>query len=799
MNQQSVIAHKGPIHGSQNLPVRPPEALVGRDSDLPAAHLALRAGTAVLLYGPAGIGKTALAAALAAGYAELPGGVVWLENAGDSLWSLVNKTARAYSVAGASTQQEFESLVAQVRDLLHTNRPLIVLDGLAEVEPVRDFIRTCGQGISLLFTHHSMVAGPWTPLAVKPLLPDDALTMLTDLAGVSLDTGLVRQLENVLAGQPLAISMAARQLAAGAPVEDFLAQMPDISDVPANRVMAILMAAYRLLPSALQGMVMLLGTAFAGGASQELLSDVSGAPPDILHASLSKLVPRGFAVESSVYQQPYFSTHDMIGLFASAFLRGKGQLEVMQKRHFQGLLTYIRRHISQNDAPSQDRLAAEFDTILAAGRVAAGQDWMDLLHELLSLLESDGFEDFAEKRGFQGEIRWLHQLAETPDLAGEGLLTGMGFPGDLTVESPASPPVLSVVETVEDAEAPPEETLAPPELLPEPESVSVIEAGDEEEVALPELELPSLESAPPLVVGPGEQALKTYQADGNVDDELAALESLAQLSMDQQAYDQVLAYIDKGTALAQQTDNPQREGHMLILLGDLQVQLGREDGAETAYKEAIKALSEIEAWLDVSTAQDKLADLYIVQDRLEDAAATLEQNITIFEREGQSAALFETLDIMGDLYADLMQWDKSQGYHMRALALAQSERKQRGVFEQLIDLGALAEARGALKVALPRFRQALYVAFELDDEQAEGQAVLALARLQIDNAEQLNRTVQLLEAAVQRLPEDTEAQRLLRRANSRRERLVQAGVTLVPAEANLRDYAAVFPGEGETL
>ena len=76
MNQQPFSPYGAPVHGSQNLLVCPPVRFVGRGADSDAIHKSLKIGTAVLLHGAAGIGKSALASSLAAGYAELPGGVL---------------------------------------------------------------------------------------------------------------------------------------------------------------------------------------------------------------------------------------------------------------------------------------------------------------------------------------------------------------------------------------------------------------------------------------------------------------------------------------------------------------------------------------------------------------------------------------------------------------------------------------------------------------------------------------------------------------------------------------------------
>ena len=134
MNQQSLNSPGAPIYGSERLPVKLPERLYGRETDLEAIHVMLRAGTAVLLHGPAGFGKTTLAAALAASYAEMPGGVLWIDAADDSLRSLLVRVERAYGIPDPGSGMARQ---AAVREALDNNRPLVVIDGHIRIDAAR--------------------------------------------------------------------------------------------------------------------------------------------------------------------------------------------------------------------------------------------------------------------------------------------------------------------------------------------------------------------------------------------------------------------------------------------------------------------------------------------------------------------------------------------------------------------------------------------------------------------------------------------------------------------------------------
>jgi tetratricopeptide (TPR) repeat protein/energy-coupling factor transporter ATP-binding protein EcfA2 len=799
MSQQPVLSHEAPIHGSGQLPAPLPDQLFGRDADLESIHLALKAGTAVLLHGPAGIGKTALAAALASGYAELPGGVLWLEVSDDGLRLLLGRAARAYGRDLPAADPDLSASMALTRDLLHENRPFIVLDGRVDADAAREFVRGCASGIPLLLLHSKLVAGPWTPHAVTPLNSADAAAMLTHIAGTSFssDSAELARLGEALTGHPLSIMLAAHQLAAdGVQPAQFLAQIPELPSGVVNRALGVITAAYRLLPSELQGMVMLLGSSFAAQAGEELLSGATGAPAEAISTRMRQLVARGFAFERSIYGQPCFVVHELVQMFAESFLRGKQRLETMRARYLDGLTGYARRHVAEASASHNERLAAEMPNLMAAAKYAAENEKTDFVKDLVGLLNPDTPASFVSACRYQAEFDWLQRLAEHPEMAETGETGEAEVPAEVepAEASPSGQP--EIAEGVQEQDTMP----AQPVLAFEAQKrAAVLEAVSE---GGPPVELPgdaeALERLGRQAAESGEmsesidryaEALKGYKADGNVEDELAALEALAVLSLEGEKYGDVLSYIDQGMSLAHQTDNPQREGELLTVLGDLQWSLGKLDGAETAYKEAINAFRPTEAWLNIGLTLNKLGTLYWEEQRPEDAVAIWEQTLPIFEREQRTDLARDVLDRLGDTRAELMQWDQARSNYSRALELAQSAGDRMGIFEELSRLGLLQESSGDRDGAQRYFRRALHLAFELDDKEELGYTLLSLARLLVDDTAYLNRSLQMLQAASELLPDNTVVKRLLNRARTRQERLMRAGITLPLAEESLQDFA----------
>ncbi|MCZ7539763.1 MAG: hypothetical protein M5U29_07620 [Anaerolineae bacterium] len=833
MNGQLPFRDGAPLHGSRYLPGRPLQGLVGRQADLDALHAALKTDAAVLLYGQPGVGRTALANALAASHAEHPGGVLWLDGHDETPLALANRVARAYGTAPALPGADRAECFAQARALLEAQRPFIVLDGQVRLDAAREFAEMCAPGLPLVVVAGRPVSGPWTPLEVAGLGREAGRTLLVRLAAGALDAGdeAAGHLADALDGNALSLTVAGLQLAAGIALETLLTQMPDLPPGPANRVMAMLMAAYRLLPQDLQGMVMLIGTAFAGEASDELLADVTGAPADGICARMRQLVERGFVTERIADDRPTFSAHEMVQRFAQAFLRGKRRLDTMRARHLHGLLVYVRRYSDETGAAQYERLAAEMPNIIAAGCYAALHHKADFLQELTHMLAPTDEARFVRACGYLAEYEWLRHLQGTPEAAEAGVLGGIApgpdlpapdpEPGDETEAgdaqaaaetSPAEPPAdfaeadagtapaleISVAEAGSEADALPVPATMPEEAAVAEESAAAPPGAE----SVGELELPSdaesLERLartvkergdPHETMGRYAQALDGFKADGNVDDELAAIEALAMLSLEGERYEDVLAYVDRGVKLAQEADNPRREGELLVVLGDLQVTLGRWTGAESAYKEAVEAFRPGEAWLDIGVALDKLGSVYWETERLLDALTVWEQAVILFERVERDDLLRDTLHKIADTRAERLEWDSARAGYERLLALARASGNQAAEHEQLMSLGALFEAQGDPSRALASYRRALHVAFDLAQREPLGAALLALARLLIDDTVQLNRTLQLLEAAEAVLPDDSEVRRLLGRAKTRQERLMRGGVALPVVSSSLQDYA----------
>ncbi|MBM4430151.1 MAG: CHAT domain-containing protein, partial [Chloroflexi bacterium] len=197
----------------------PPTArhpLFGRQGQLDGVTAALRAGQTVLLYGMGGIGKTALAAAVAERLLKeraCQDGLLWVSDVGKApLTALCDAVARHLKDEDiprlpAAAKPDATCALLQGRDLL------LVLDDLAAPEVAQAFLRGCQpRGRPLLATSRHWQRGFDRDERVDKLERPDATALFRHLAGQPTADGLVEAVCGVLEDHPLALVIAAGRL-----------------------------------------------------------------------------------------------------------------------------------------------------------------------------------------------------------------------------------------------------------------------------------------------------------------------------------------------------------------------------------------------------------------------------------------------------------------------------------------------------------------------------------------------------------------------------------------------------------
>ncbi len=409
--QQTFAPHGAPIRNAKLLPVQPPGQVIGRNRELASMHVTLKVGSSVFLSGPSGIGKTALAAMLATAYiASNPGGVLWFSVLEDDVELLIARVGRAYGVNALTVSgEDWSNSVEIIRALLEKNRPLIVLDGLIDLDAAREFVRSCAVKVPTILTNELSAAGPWTPLDLEPLSEADSQALFRFYSGLqdTLYTADIEGLCKFLGGNPLAIELAARQVT----VEDrtpaeLLTELPSTTGQDAQYMM--LSVSFKRLPPPVQAMLLVLSATPTGTATAELIGDLSNVPATNIIPWMRQLVGRALAHELVIYGQFAYSLQESAQIFTRRWLEQYQRLQMTENRALQAVVTYVKRH-AHNTTADHDRLAAEMDNILGMAAFATETGQGDAVRQLIRLLAQDA-GDFVTVRGFQPEIGQAKKL-----------------------------------------------------------------------------------------------------------------------------------------------------------------------------------------------------------------------------------------------------------------------------------------------------------------------------------------------------------------------------------------------------
>lgn len=415
--QQMFIPHGAPIRDRKLLPVQPPGQVFGRNRELASMHLTLKARSSVFLSGPSGIGKTALAAILAtAQIASNPGGVLWFSVVEDDLPLLVARTGRAYGVDTYSG--DFARSIVTARALLEKQRPLVVLDGLIDLNAARDFARQCAAGVPLILVNESPGSGPWTPIALEPLASTDSQALFGFYAGLheSADRADIEALIKFLDNFPMTLELAARQVAVdNLTAAELLAMLPSSTGRDSQQV--IMSLCFKRLDPAIQGLLLVLAGMFSGAASAELMANQSNISAAELIPAMRKLVTRGLARESMAYGQYVYTLQEVAQQYARSWLKNYQRLRGIEARALQSVLAYTERHAHPGVA-DHDRLAAEIENIVGAAAYATEHEQIGVLQRLIKALSASA-GDFITARRFQPELAQLKKLATLLEMPGD--------------------------------------------------------------------------------------------------------------------------------------------------------------------------------------------------------------------------------------------------------------------------------------------------------------------------------------------------------------------------------------------
>ncbi len=666
--------YEAPAHEPAALPVMVPSRLVGRDAIIGRIYTGLRQNAPVQLTGAPGVGKTALAATLAAAYTEQPGGVLWLNAENSSLEELIVRVGRAYDVHEITRSENPLGMVGAAAATLTEHKPLVVLDGRLEQAVTTEFIERCVRGLPVLLTAPEAASDAWQTFPLENLDAAHGATLFKQTAGLpeAPDPDIDR-LTQALRQSPFALVVAASTVrtARQQPVQylNALTQIPGYDT--ADPTLVALTAAFRGLNSALQGIILMLGATFKGQASAEFLSTLTGAPKETIQQVMTLLTQQHLVETTSRYGEPFYSLHPITHAFAQSWLRGSQRLGELQNKVRDSALAYASKY-AQDQEVAHDRLAAEMDTLMAVAQWAADAEDRDTPRQFIVALTGAG--DFVNARGFVYELLRLNRLASS---------TMTAFPA-----YPPESPLMPEPEDEEDDEDEVAQTAAPPAFLrdmfegDEDDDLVYDEADDELDDEAEEEEAEEEESL--FTPAPRNFFVEDEEDEDVEEDTPAALidEDLDDEDEDDSGFAGTfipevpaptgIAAWRMELAEARQQSDMRRQGDLLKRIGEAQIEAGMRNEAIATYGEALTVYDELGEEEELLQILDTLSALMVKTDNSQAAILHATRGAQLAEKLGDSETRMHILVTLGDARQQLGESVGAEKAYSQALEVARN-------------------------------------------------------------------------------------------------------------------------------
>lgn len=682
--------HEAPAKDLNALPLQHSGRPIGRDDALREIYTVLRANQAVLVRGASGMGKTTLAAALAAAYTQQAGGVLWLSRVG-ALSELLARIGRAYRAPEVTNSDQTSAMIVGVASLLAKHKPLIVIDEYSDAYAIRQFLEKVAHNLPIILLHSDENAGldGVNSVSLSKMNDADALSLFKQRANISDDSQDIDGygIAKLVGYSPLGIVISARgMVAAKANAKDYYKALETVAKTQPDGLSAAIATSYRALNNALQGLLLLLGATPRGELGIDLLALLSNAPADAIDQAMSILSQLYLAERFMRYGKAYYRLHAHVRQFAQASLAGTGRLEGLLQKFRESLISYAQSAVQQGEPL---KLAAEMDNLLQLAEDATQKGDREPAAQLLMVLTQAG--DFIKEAGYVNELLRLQRASTSSSAA----FPAYGSPPPLPFDNASSSAALNLEDADFDEDLDDEDEALDGALdeLDEDDADEALgllddddedEAFDDEDESLDERYLSNYRAN-----------LSTSQALGT-DDEDEEDESLFRQMPPPPAFDilrtDLLNSIDidqlrAALAQAKASRDGARQLQILKAIGKVQVKQGKDGEAIPTFTEILnlaETLGDEDSTLD---ALDMLSALLAKTGNSEAAIMHATRGIQLAKQTNDSVALMNILMTLGDARQDLGETDSAVKTFSEVVTLARQNDDQQHEAIALYKLG----------------------------------------------------------------------------------------------------------------
>ncbi len=664
-----------------------PEKLIGRDDLMIEVNSLLDKGKRVLLQGMGGMGKTALAATIAADRVEAgEGPVLWLRAGTEDRDGLLAAMARPFNATQTVSKETGSANQARVVRLLLAEYgvKLVVLDDAWNAKALTQIlnVNAIPSGVPILVTSRSRFTG-LSRLDVGRLSRTASLELLSHYGEPEWkEDEYANALCEKLGDHTYAVRVASLTLALdGLSPSELLDRIesapwklaaPDGSEEEGRASVEELLntSLYGLDPEAREAFLA-FGAFFTASATPEMLGLYMNLDTNLVEDALNRLQRRGLAerVSESDDRVVEYRIHDL------AYSYARSQASADDHRvALDACLNYLNRYRE----PKPENFAAlrtELDNFTGAATYA------------MTVGRYADVQRFAD---------WLYRNFDT-DTA-EGFLHLQGYAGLAT----------SLLQQAANAS----------EALKQPK--------------LQAMYLGSLGSAHrdlgQVKTGMKQyrQALKIYRDLGDTAGEGITLGRLgiAHRLLGQAEF--AIDYLEQALTISKQVQDNRTEGINLANLGIAYRLLGQVEKAVQYLEQALTIARARGDQRGEAINLGNIGDIYRDMNRLDDGIRTYDQALALARTTGDRRGEGINLGRLGDAYRGLGHYPEAINYLEQALAIARETGDKRGEAINLGRLGDTYRDQGQVAQAIGHHERALGIAHQMDDRRGEGYSLLDL-------------------------------------------------------------------------
>jgi len=660
-------------------PIEPPfmvpqdvGGFVGRKKELARSLEALREGRSVGIYGPGGVGKTALA--IRACY-QLRGsfrdGIVWLDvsphapadESGSPLDSLLDRIGRAYGDVTISTLRHPHQRLSAVGRILSGKQALLVLDDAKESQPLRALLGICGPCPLLITSRRHLLLERVELVNLESLPAEEAGHLFCVRANKKFtgpDKDLVASISEIVGGLPLAIELAAAKVkVCDTPVACLMKRLKqatlDELESDDRSVRASFAVTYEDLAPADQTLFVSLGAFEGESFGLEAVRSISGL--DQIERRMERLMNLSLV---KPLEKGRYKLHPLLRLFAQEKLEDQATMQ----RMVEYFLKYALDHTDDHDG-----LDTERQNIFGAMRCSHQmQEW----HIVVGYMHA--MKDFLTLRGYWTEglehARWAVEAADHLS----------------SVEDKAR--VTNTLAMLYHRQGHWEEARR---WLVESHRISR-ELGDQDIVA-------------EILHNLGLQA----QVKGN--------------------YQEARSAYEQGLHISRQLSDQQLTSKTLQNLGILAFQQGDYEQARLLYVESLGISRRLGNQDMIASTLHNLGIVAQLSWEYGEAQRLYEESLEISEQLGDKSLIANTLVQLGTLAKDQGEYGEAQRLYEESLNINEQLGASQGIASSLHQLGVLAQAQGKYCEAQRLYEKSLRISEQLGDKSGVAVTLHGLARV----------------------------------------------------------------------